>query len=102
MRVGLFEIGILVAVILVIFMVTRLWRIGKNGEQMQNNTTKTINLQTKTKTRRRLRIIGIVLIVLGIVFLLANISLFRWVMWSYAWLLVLIFIGLILVVFFRK
>ena len=98
LRIGLFEIGILVVVVLVIFMATRLWGIGKSGSK----DTKTANSQTKTNNRRWLRISGIVLIVIGIVFLLANISVFKWMMWSYAWLLALILVGLVLVLLFRK
>jgi hypothetical protein len=102
LRVSLLEIGILVAVVLVIFMVTRIWRMGKGREKEQSSTAKTVNLQARSNSRRRLRISGIVLIVIGIVFLLANMSLFKWVMWSYVWLLVLIFIGLVMVLLFRK
>jgi len=98
LRIGLFEIGILVVVVLVIFMATRLWGIGKSGAK----EAKPADSRTKTNNRRRLRISGIALIVIGIVFLLANMSLFKWVMWSYAWLLALILVGLILVLLFRK
>jgi len=51
---------------------------------------------------RRRNALGIILIVLGIVFLMGSLNLFSWFHWSYLWPLILVAVGLIIIVSARR
>ena len=55
----------------------------------------------KTRQRRR-NILGVILIILGIVFLLANFGLFWWFQWRILWPLVVVAIGVLIILATRK
>ncbi len=55
------------------------------------------------KARHRSRnILGIILIVIGILFLLASFNLFWWFRWAYLWPLILVAIGLLIILGARR
>ena len=55
------------------------------------------------KARSRTRnVLGIILIVIGILFLLANFNLMWWLRWTYLWPLVVVAIGLLIIVSARR
>ncbi len=51
---------------------------------------------TKVRYRRR-NVLGIILIVIGVLFLLANFNFFWWFRWAYLWPLILVAIGLLII-----
>ncbi len=53
-------------------------------------------------SHRTRNVIGIILIVIGIIFLLANLHLFWWFRWGYLWPLILIAIGLLVILGARR
>ena len=55
----------------------------------------------KARLRRR-NIFGIILIVIGILFLLASFNLLWWLRWSYLWPLILVVVGLLIILGARR
>ena len=56
-----------------------------------------------TKSRRRSHnVLGIILVVVGVLFLLASFDLFWWFRWDYLWPLILIAIGLLIILGTRR
>jgi len=55
----------------------------------------------KVRHRRR-NLFGIVLVVLGVIFLLASFNLFWWLHWSYLWPLILVAIGVLIILGTRR
>ena len=51
---------------------------------------------------RGLNIVGIILIIIGILFLLSSFGLFRWLGWSTLWPLILVAIGVLIIVSARR
>jgi phage shock protein C len=59
--------------------------------------------EAENKTRHRGRnVIGIILIVIGILFLLGSFGLFRWLSWSTLWPLILVAIGVLIIIGARR
>ncbi|MFC1933042.1 PspC domain-containing protein [Chloroflexota bacterium] len=59
--------------------------------------------EVTAKARHRSRnVLGIILIVIGILFLMASFNLLGWLRWSYLWPLVLIAIGLLIILGARR
>jgi len=50
-----------------------------------------------SKIHRRRNFFGIILIVLGVLFLMGNLNLFSWFRWGYFWPLILVVVGLIII-----
>ena len=48
-------------------------------------------------SHRRRNFFGIILIVLGVLFLMGSLNLFAWFKWSYLWPLILVAVGLIII-----
>ena len=53
-------------------------------------------------SRRRRNFFGIILIVLGVLFLMGSLNLFAWFRWSYLWPLILVAVGLIIIFSARR
>ena len=53
-------------------------------------------------SRRRRNFFGIILIVLGALFLMGSLNLFAWFRWSYLWPLILVAVGLIIIFSARR
>ena len=51
---------------------------------------------------RRRNFFGIILIVLGLLFLMSNLNLFAWFRWSYLWPVILVAIGLVIIFSARR
>ncbi len=53
--------------------------------------------ETAKPRQRSLNVFGIILIVVGVLFLLASFNLFSWLHWRYLWPLILVAIGLLII-----
>ena len=53
--------------------------------------------ETREVSHRRRNFFGIILIVLGVLFLMGSLNLFAWFKWSYLWPLILVAVGLIII-----
>jgi phage shock protein PspC (stress-responsive transcriptional regulator) len=58
--------------------------------------------QAEKTSHRGLIILGIVLIVLGVIFLLASFDVFWWLTWGYIWPLILIAVGVLIIFGIRR
>ena len=104
MRLGPLEIGLIILVVLLILVVTRMVRTGHHADQ-ENKISGRIQegkANEKTGRGRRLRILGIISILVGIILLSAGISLFKWVFWSYLWSFIVMAIGFVIIFISRK
>jgi len=100
MRLGLLEIVIILIIIILILVVTRTVRSRPNSTNEGQTSSYALLEQVaekRAKVLQRLRAVGLILIVIGIVSLLAGISLFKWVYWSFLWAFIAIAIGLVMV-----
>ena len=104
MRLGPLEIGLIILVVLLILVVTRMVRAGHHADQ-ENKISGGIQegkANEKAGRGRRLRILGIISILVGIILLSAGISLFKWVFWSYLWSFIVMAIGFVIIFISRK
>ena len=88
MRLGLPEIAIVIVVVILILVVTRIVKArrsttdkGKTSGEMPIEEV----AKGSGKALQRLRALGIVFLIIGIISLLAGMSLFKWVYWSFLW-----------------
>ena len=105
MRPGLSEIIIILIVIILILVVTRIVRVGRDStDKSKTSDEMAIEQVTKrsSKVLQRLRATGIVFLIIGIISLLAGISVFKWLYWSYLWAFIAIAIGFAMVFVSRK
>ena len=106
MRLGLLEIVAIIIVVILILIVTRIIRARHNptnNKDKTSNEVDTIPIRRQSgKARQRLRAAGIILIITGIISLLAGISLFRWIYWSYLWSFIAISVGFTMIVISRS
>ena len=106
MRPGLLEIVAIIIVAILILVVTRITRARHNTTNNKSKTSTEIDAipiaRQPRKVRQRLRATGIILIITGIISLLAGISLFRWVYWSYLWSFIAISIGFTMILISRS
>ncbi|MBA7697326.1 hypothetical protein ES703_105991 [subsurface metagenome] len=58
--------------------------------------------ETTEVSRRRRNFLGIILIVLGVLFLMGSLNLFAWFKWSYLWPIILVAVGLIIIFSARR
>jgi hypothetical protein len=89
--VGPLEIVLIIAVIIIIAVIARLVRMGRAAVP-----------PAKGKTASYLNGSGITLVIIGIITLVAAVSLFRWVLQGYLWAVALIALGIMLIVLSRK
>ena len=105
MRPGLSEIIIILIVIILILVVTRIIRVGRNSTD-KSKTSDEIPFEQvakrSSKVLQRLRVTGIIFLIIGIISLLAGISVFKWLYWSYLWAFIAIAIGFAMVFVSRK
>ena len=104
MRPGLLEIILITAIIIAVAVIARVIRTGRGAPRPNEGSTTDITASPPKKNRMRgfFNGTGIILIFAGIAALIAAVSLFRWLLQSYLWALILIAIGLILVLLSRK
>ena len=105
MRLGWLEIVIIIIAVILIFVVTRIVRVTRTinttGETSTEMSTEHITSKPRKMTQR-LRAIGISIIIIGIISLLAGVSLFKWVYWSFLGAFIAISIGLLMVLMSRR
>ena len=106
MRLGILELGAIIVIILIVFLVGRAVRGSKNSsiKEERSIADQTTHVEERTREQRRqaLRRIGIIFLVFAIITILACVSLFRWLMWGYAVFFLTLVIGLILLYISRK
>jgi len=106
MRFGVQEILIIIVVILVVVGIAQIRRTGKDDarEEDASQGVRKYRDSGKLKKKRRpyLRTIGIVLVTSGIIILLVNLSLFKWVFWANILSSATIAIGLVAVFMARR
>jgi hypothetical protein len=90
--VGPLEIFLIIAVIIIIAVIARIVRTGRSAA----------GRPTKGRAVSYLNGGGITLVIIGIIILVAAVSLFRWVLQGYLWAVVLIALGIMLMVLSRK
>ena len=105
MRPGLLEIAIILIVITLILVVTRIIRAERHTAD-KSETSDEISIGQGTersgKARQRLRAAGIIFLIIGVISLLAGISLFKWAYWSFLWSFTAIAIGFAIVLMSRR
>ncbi len=105
MRFGALEIGIVIVVMLIIFAVTRMRLLG-NGtadtDKPPRRRTARNNEGAKQVRRSRIQILGAIFVLAGILILLSNISLARWVALAPIWAIIIAAIGLATIFVVRR
>jgi len=107
MRIGPFEIVLVIIILLVGLLVVRMAGAARNirsdskASSIQNQGKITKKISTRS-TRRYARLAGISLIIIGIILLLSGVSLFKWVMWSYTWFFILVAAGFVVIFMSRR
>jgi Sec-independent protein translocase protein TatA len=120
MRFGALEIGIIVVIIIIVFGINRFMKIGQNSsprvyEREEEPATKTRSVtrgvargeadeNIKRNRSARARILGLILICVGVLIILYGFFILRWVAMSSLWLwaVVLVAIGLATVFITRR
>ena len=97
MRLGFLEIGIIVVLVLLIFGITRMMRPGQNVPKREKQEGE----KTGEVRHPRLRLSGIILIIVGIIILLVSVSLVKWIFWGGLWALIIVAIGLLVIIIAR-
>ncbi len=104
MRFGALEIGIVIVIALIIFGVTRLKQLGRStaGENEAPARRKRTRKAQKQARHPRIQILGVILVLVGILVLLTNINLARWVAMAPIWALAIAAIGLVTIFIARR
>ena len=106
MRLGILEIVIIIAVIIAAAFITRIIRTSRSADRQNGESTTDILVkQVKTSTNRTFGFLhraGIALVLTGVIILFAGIAMFRWAFQSYYWSFIIVVIGIVLVILFRK
>jgi len=73
------------------------------GREIQSTFTGKDESEETTGIRyRRRNLLGIIIIIIGVLFLMSSFNLFWWFRWSYLWPVIIIAIGLLIIVSARK
>ena len=99
MRPGLLEIGIVIVVVLIIYGVTRMRRLGQDDAKKGKREG---DEKAGRVAHPRLKIAGVVLTIIGIIALISTVSLVKWIFWGSLWALVIIAIGLLIMFMTRR
>ena len=106
MRLGILEIVIIIAIIIAIALVTRIYRGNRDApEQSNKSSEEIIHRQAKEKAGRThsyLKRVGAAFFIAGIIIALAGMSMFRWAVQSYVWSFIIVGVGLVLLFLSRK
>lgn len=106
MKLGFPEIGVIIVVALIIFGVVRMRQIGRNTAQKNETPTRVRKQKSERVAKRvhhpRLQILGIVFILVGILILLSNIGLARWLALAPIWAIAIAAIGLVTIFIARR
>ena len=106
MRIGILEIIVIIAIIIAIIFVTRIYR-GNPAATEQSNKSSSQNTywQAKEKAVRKhnyLKRAGIIFFVAGIILALTGMSMFRWAVQSYVWSFIIVGVGFALLFLSKK
>jgi Na+/H+ antiporter NhaD/arsenite permease-like protein len=106
MKPGPLEIILIIVVVIAVAVIVRIAGAGRRATQRSTpsdtDTTADPYRQKTSRARGFLNKSGLALILAGIIGLLAAVSLFRWILQSYLWAVIIIVIGLMLVLLSRK
>jgi sec-independent protein translocase protein TatA len=111
LRLGPLEIIIILVIILVLFGASRVTKIGQNiGKRVSGSSEedeKTPRRRRKPKKKQsnvnsRLQLFGILVVVIGIVFLAISFGVFKWVSTVGIWGLVIMAVGIVMVYIARR
>ena len=103
MRLGPLEIVLIIAVIIAVAVIARIIRTGGTARQKKLPSTQiAANRPASSRLWNFLNRTGIVMVIAGVAGLIAAVGLFRWVLQSYLWAVIIMAIGFILVLFARK
>ena len=106
MRIGVLEIITIILIIVVIFLIARIARVKPDDiAQRRESTTDITSWRGKDRpgrTRNYLKRLGIAFVVIGILFALAGISMFRWAVQGYVWALGAMVLGFTLLFLLRN
>ena len=100
------EIIIIVLIIMAVLIITRVIRIGRStiGHD-EDNRPDVMMSQFERKTRRVFDFfmrVGISLVVIGVILIILSAALFKWAVQSYMWSAVIIVVGAIMFLIFRR
>lgn len=100
------EIIIIVLIILAVLIITRVIRIGRSTVGQDEDTRPDVMMsQFEHKTRKIFDFfmrLGISLVVIGVILIILSLALFKWVLQSYMWSAVIIVVGAIIFIVFRR
>ncbi len=107
MRFGPLEIGIIIVIIIIIFAVTRMMRIGKNTAEQDKapvvrKRTAANKAGVKSIRRSRIQILGIIFVLVGILILLSSLNLLKWIPLGFMWASIIAAIGLVTIFIARR
>jgi hypothetical protein len=106
MRISAPEIIITALVIIAILLVTRVMRIGRNTVRGDEDTREEVMMgQFELKARGMFdffKKVGIALVALGVLLIILSASWLRWAISSYLWSAVIIVVGIIFFLVFRR
>ena len=106
MRLGIWEIGLIVILVLVIFFATRFARSRKShaDESGSNAEMRTTKREDKASWRKHplLGKAGIALIIIGVIVLLLSLSVLKWVFWGSIWACVIALVGFAIIVIAKR
>ncbi len=106
MKLGLPEIGIIIAVALIIFGVVRIRQLGSNTARVDKPPARVRKRKNQAVAKgvrhQRLQILGFIFILVAILILLSNIRLAAWIGEAPIWAIALIAIGLVVVFVARR
>ena len=110
-RLGPLEIVIILVIILVLFGASRVTKIGQNiGKRVSGSDEeeeKPVRRRKKPKKKQskvnsRLQLFGILVVVIGIIFLAVSFGVFKWVSTVGIWGLVIMVVGVVMVYIARR
>ena len=106
MNISAQEIIIVVLIIMAVLIITRVIRIGRNTVRQDEDTRSEIMIsQFERKTRNIFDLfmrLGISLVVIGVILIILSATLFKWAVQSYIWSSIIIILGVILILIFRR
>ncbi len=106
MRLGPGEIILIIAIIIAAALITRIVRTGRGTARQNEESAVAITAKpSEDKSNRAhgfFKRAGIAFVLIGIVILLAGMSMFRWALQSYLWSFIIIVIGLVILLLSKK
>lgn len=107
MKLGPMEIGIILVIALIVFTITRMMRIGKNTAAkdkapVTRKKPAASNDEVKSVRRSRIQVMGIIFVLVGVLILLSNLNLIKWIFWGNILAYIIAAIGLVTIFVARR